>query len=55
VVSVTDPYGRILGFLDRKRSPYIFLNNIKNPLCTAKEKSISREEPLIKYIAVPMW
>jgi hypothetical protein len=28
VVSVTDPYGRILGFLDRSRYFYFLLHNI---------------------------
>jgi hypothetical protein len=28
VVSVTDPYGRILGFLDRNEEPQSTINNI---------------------------
>jgi hypothetical protein len=31
MVSATDPHGRILGFIDQKKSVYCFIN-LKDPL-----------------------
>jgi hypothetical protein len=55
VVSVTDPYGRILGFLDRSR--YFSIKNISANRCTFILSKLSTTNKLLLYktILKPIW